>query len=214
MAITKVAPKPFLGAQIINPRVYASKVDQIIDVVNGLQDGSENASLNDLTVADDATIGGDVSITGTLLNKDVIVDTGGAFATPIVLTSAQSGSKILVDDAAGLDFTLPAIATAEIGTTFEFFVTVSVTSNSFRVTAATGDLLNGALILADDTAAYTAPQAIVVKPDFTNDLIMTMNGTTTGGKKGTRVKFTAVSATQWFLEGLANGSGVLATPFS
>lgn len=214
MAIASVTPKFFLGAQITNPKVLASKIEEIVDVVNGLQDGSESASVDGLTVADDVTIGGDVAITGTLLHKDVVVDTGGAFATPIVLTAAQSGSKILVDDAAGLDFTLPAISTAEIGTTFEFFVTVSVTSNSFRVTAATGDLLNGALILADDTAAYTAPQAVVVKPDFTNDLIMTMNGTTTGGKKGTRVKFTAVSATQWFVEGLANGSGVLATPFS
>ncbi len=213
MAIAKVAPKPFLGAQIINPRIYASKVDEIIEVVNGLQDGSESASVNDLAVADDVTVGGDVAITGTLLSKDVVVDTGGAFATPIVLTVAQSGSRILVDDAAGLDFTLPAIAAAQVGTVFEFFVTVSVTSNSFRVTAATGDLMTGSILLLDDTVAYTAPQGVVVKP-ATTFLVMAMNGTTTGGKIGTRVKFTATSATQWFVEGIANGSGVLATCFS
>lgn len=225
MAISSVTPKPFLGAQITNPKIYASKIEEILDVVNGLQDGTQSASVNDLTVADDLTVGDDAVITGDLTVsgatsveafnfKRQVTDTGGAFATPIVLTAAQSGRVILVDDAAGLDFTLPAIAAAQIGTTFEFLVTVSITSNSFRVTAATGDLLNGAVLLIDDTAVYTAPQGVVVKPDFVNDLIMTMNGTTTGGKVGTKIKFTALTITQWFVEGLACGSGVLATPFS
>ncbi len=205
---------PALGAQVnAFPKRQYEKVAEIISVVNGLQDGTQSASVNDLVVVDDVTIGGDVVITGTLLNKVVVTDTGGAYATPIVLTAAQSGTKILVDDAAGLDFTLPAIATAQIGTTFEFFVTVSVTSNLFRVTAATGDLMTGSILLVDDTAAYTAPQAVVKKP-VTSFLVMGMNGTTTGGKIGTKVRFTATSATQWFVEGNANGSGILATPFS
>lgn len=200
------------------PKTQYEKIVEIIDVINGLTSGTGDASVNDLTVADDATVGGDLAVTGAttlgVVNyKSQVTDTGGAFATPIVLTTAQSGRKILVDDAAGLDFTLPAIATADIGTTFEFFVTVSVTSNSFRVTSAAGDLMTGSILLVDDTAAYTAPQAVVVKP-ATTFLVMTMNGTTTGGKIGTMVRFTATSATQWFVEGTANGSGVLATPFS
>lgn len=218
MAISSVTPKPFLGAQITNPKIYASKIEEILDVVNGLQDGTQSASVNNLAVASSATITGDLTVSGATsveaLNfKRQVTDTGGVFTTPIVLTAAQSGRVILVDNAAGLDFTLPAIAAAQIGTTFEFFVTVSVTSNSFRVTAATGDLMTGSILLVDDTAAYTAPQAVTVKP-ATTFLVMTMNGTTTGGKIGTRVKFTATSTTQWFVEGIANGSGVLATMFS
>lgn len=43
---------------------------------------------------------------------------------------------------------------------------------------------------------------------------MTMNGTTQGGKRGTRVEFIATTATQWFVTGIAVGDGVLATQFS
>lgn len=187
--------------------------------------GSNNigVAVNGAKVLDVATTG--LAITGTVsstsgatfgeLNyKAQVTDTGGAFATPIVLTAAQSGRVILVDDAAGLDFTLPAISASEVGTKFEFLVTTSITSNSFRVTAASGDLLRGGIAMFDFDAAYTAPQGAYYTPDESNDLIMTMNGTTTGGKKGTKITFTAISATGWFVSGIAFGDGVLATPFS
>ena len=164
-----------------------------------------------LDVTGAATVGSTLAVTGAVNYKRQVTDTGGAFATPIVLTTAQSGRLILVDDAAGLDFTLPAIAAADIGTFFDFCVTVTVSSNSFRVTAATGDLLFGALWVTDfdtaNTGAYFAA-------DGTDDLVMTMNGSTQGGKVGTKVRFTATSATQWFVEGVAHGDGALATPFS
>lgn len=150
---------------------------------------------------------------GTINGKKNVIDTGGAYATPVVLTEAQSGSLILVDDAAGLDFTLPAISADNIGMKFEFLVTVTITSNNFRVTAATGDLLNGGIFMVDFDDVYTAPQGVFLEPDFSDDLVMTCNGSTTGGKKGTRVVFEAVSATQWFVSGIVAGDGVLATPF-
>jgi hypothetical protein len=146
--------------------------------------------------------------------KYPVVDTGGAYATPIVLTDAQSGSLILVDDAAGLDFTLPAVATAQIGTTYTFLVTVSVSSNLLRITAASGDLLRGGVLMHDFDAAYTAPQGVYKTPDESDDLIFSCNGGTTGGKKGTRVEFVAISATGWWVSGNVFGDGVLATPFS
>lgn len=144
--------------------------------------------------------------------KQNVVNTGGVYATPIVLTAAQSGSVILVNDAAGLDFTLPAIAAADIGIWYRFAVTTTVTSNNFRVTAATGDFLNGAVWIADfdtaNTGAYFAA-------DGSTHLACTMNGSTKGGKKGTTVEFTAISATGWYVTGLqVIGDGTLATPFS
>lgn len=202
----------------------------IVDALNAIIPDASNPDVlsledltisDDLTVGDDAAIGGDLAVTGTLsaaattlgtLNyKAQVTDTGGAFATPIVLTAAQSGRVILVDDAAGLDFTLPAISAAEIGTKFEFLVTTTVTSNSFRVTAASGDLLRGGVFIVDFDTANTGTY---FTPDESNDLIMTMNGSTTGGKKGTKVTFTAITATGWFVDGLVFGDGVLATPFS
>lgn len=147
-------------------------------------------------------------------SKVQVTDTGGAFATPIALTEAQSGRNILVDDAAGLDFTLPPITADNIGMHFKFLVTVSITSNSFRVTAGAGDLLKGGILMIDFDDVYTAPQAAFIEPDGTDDLVMTCNGTTTGGKKGTVVEFIAISATEWFVTGIVAGDGVLATPFS
>lgn len=207
--------------------VNKSQLDALQLEVDNIESGSQTLAALSLTDTTDSTssttgtlkVSGGVGVVknlyvgGTINGKVTVTDTGGAYATPVVLTTTQSGSKILVNAAAGLDFTLPAIAAADIGTTFEFFVTVSVTSNNFRVTAATGDLMTGSVLLVDDTAAYTAPQAVVKKP-ATSFLVMTMNGTTTGGKIGTMVRFTATSATQWFVEGTANGSGILATPFS
>jgi len=151
------------------------------------------------------------TLSGAITYKANVIDTGGVFATPIVLTEAQSGSVILVDDAAGLDFTLPAVAAAQVGTWYRFLVTTTITSNSFRVTAAAGDLLRGGVWIADFDTANTGAY---FTPDESNDLIMTMNGSTTGGKKGTYVDFYAIHATGWMVVGNVFGDGSLATPFS
>lgn len=154
---------------------------------------------------------GTSTLTGAVNYKRQVTSTGGVYATPIVLTVAQSGRVILVDDAAGLDFTLPAIAAGDVGTHFKFYVTVTVTSNNFRVTAAAGDLLFGAIYMSDfdtaNTGAYFAANG-------SSNLVITMNGSTTGGKKGTWIEMTATSATQWIVQGVVFGDGTLATPFS
>ena len=146
-----------------------------------------------------------------ITHKKPVTNTGGVYATPIVLTAAQSGGVILVNDAAGLDFTLPAIAAAQVGTSFDFLITITVTSNNFRVTAATGDILFGGIWMADFDTANTGAY---FTPNGTSNLLTTMNGSTTGGKKGTALRYTALSATAWFVQGQVFGDGTLATPFS
>lgn len=207
-----------------NLPVKAGDFNKLVDRVNSLTDTDAQLT-EDLTLSGANTFSGNNIFSGTntfsgtnnfgvITYKSNVIDTGGAYATPVVLTEAQSGSLILVDDAAGLDFTLPAIGSSNIGMRFEFLVTVTVTSNNFRVTAASGDLLNGGVTMIDFDAAYTAPQAVFIEPDFSDDLVFTCNGSTTGGKKGTRVVFEAVSATQWFVSGTVAADGVIATPFS
>lgn len=185
-------------------------------------------STNDVTIKNDADadvitiptggtqvdLAGDATIAGAVNYKNQVTDTGGVYATPIVLTTAQSGRVLLCDDAAGLDFTLPAIGAGDIGTRFTFVVTVSVTSNNYRITAASGDLLFGGLLCIDADDVYTAPQVAFYEADGTDDLIITLNGGTTGGLVGTKVELVATSATQWFVSGMNLGDGVLATPFS
>lgn len=164
-----------------------------------------------MTVGGTLDVTGATTIAGTLNHKKQVTDTGGAYATPIVLTEAQSGRTILCDDAAGLDFTLPAVAAAQVGTWYEFLVTVSITSNNLRVTAASGDLLRGAMPVFDFDTANTVTY---FTPDESDDLVFTFNGGTKGGKKGSWVRFTAIHATGWFVHGIGFGDGSLATPFA
>lgn len=174
------------------------------------------ASSGNTAVAGTLDVTGATTLSGAVNFKRQVTDTGGAYATPIVLTAAQSGRVILVDDAAGLDFTLPAIGASDIGMHFKFLVTVTITSNNFRVTAGTGDLLFGGLWMPDFDAAVDSltREAIWLTPDGTDDLVMTCNGSTTGGKKGSWVEFIATSATQWFVHGIVAGDGAITTPFS
>jgi len=209
---TQAAPYGTFEGLIIN--AGSSPVQTALQVT-----GSATIS-DDLTVTDDLTVGGDLAVTGALAlsgalnSKYQVTDTGGAYATPVVLTEAQSGRIILVDDAAGLDFTLPAIAAAQIGVHYKFLVKTTITSNNFRVTAATADLLKGGVWMVDFDDAYTAPQGVFLEPDGSDDLVFTANGSTTGGKAGTVVEFIAISATEWFVTGIVAGDGTLATPFS
>lgn len=124
------------------------------------------------------------------------------------MTSAMSGSVMLLDGA-GTDYTLPAIGTGDVGMEFYFVSTIISTSQS--ITAGAADLLTGAIAIIDAGAVGSD----TFSPDVTDDLVISLNGTTTGGVAvGSWCRLTAISATRWFVEGVFNGSGTLATPFS
>lgn len=131
-------------------------------------------------------------------------------AVDTTLTEAQSGSLVLFT-AADVDITLPAIVAANVGMWFEFGTTISATDQG--IIAQTGDLLLGGLAIIDndDTGATSATFA----PNGSSDLLITMNGTTTGGEDtGSTMRLTATSATGWYVSGVLVGSGEIATPFS
>lgn len=172
-------------------------------------------SIDDLTVADDATVGGDLAVTGTLgvtgvttlaemkFKRNVLASSGNT-----TMTSAMSGSVMLLDGAA-TDYTLPAIGAGDVGMEFLFVATIISTSQS--ITAGAADLLTGGVAIIDVGAVGSDFFA----PDVSDDLILSLNGTTTGGVAvGSWVKYTAISSTRWFVEGVLCGSGTLATPFS
>lgn len=124
------------------------------------------------------------------------------------LTAAMSGSCMLLDGAT-IAYALPAVATADIGIYYDFLVTSVATAQT--ITAQAADLLAGAVWIADFDTANTGSY---FKADESDDLIFTLNGTTKGGKIGSFFRFTAISATRWFVQGNAYGDGTLATPFS
>lgn len=124
------------------------------------------------------------------------------------LAPAQSGSTVVLSRAAGADIVLPAAST---GLSYTFYVETTLTSGSYTITAQDGDLLLGGVLSIDDT---TPEAAVIFRPDGSNDFIITMNGSTTGGELGTAITLTALSASSWYVTGSIAANGILVTPFS
>lgn len=127
----------------------------------------------------------------------------------VTLTAAQSGTVQLFDRAAGTVYTLPAPFP---GLYYDFLVNTTVTSNAHKVisdgasTFLIGSLVNIDTDTSNAVAAWTADGSTIRS--------ISMNGTTTGGLKGTWFRFTAVSSTIWMVTGIDQGSGTVATPFA
>lgn len=147
---------------------------------------------------------------------NVIVDEFGAMnGEAIVVTTAtktllpeESGAVIILSKADGIVLTLP---TPKVGLKYKVNVLTSVTSNAYTVNtdAATTLFAGGPL-----TCLATAVAPALFVADESNDDAFSMNGTTTGGLKGTTLEFLCVSATRWLVTGVNVGSGTLATSFS
>jgi hypothetical protein len=133
-----------------------------------------------------------------------------ACGSATTLTASDSGALVLLDTAAGSVLTLP---TPVAGMQFRVNTTVSVTSNSHIVTVAdtTAEFLVGGVISANLTVAASGDFFVA---DGTTHVTITSNGSTTGGLIGGGFTLTAISATQWSIEGLICGSGTNADPFT
>lgn len=129
--------------------------------------------------------------------------------TARTLTAKDSGSLFLFDAAAGIVYTLPA---PEVGIYFDFIVTTTITSNSATVnTSAAGIFLGGSLISIDTDSANVNVGFVA---NGTSHVTCAQNGTTTGGRAGTVMRFVCTTATLWTVSGTVLGSGVVATPFA
>lgn len=125
------------------------------------------------------------------------------------LNANESGSLCLFDRAAGIVYTLP---TASPGAYFDFAITTTITSNAAKVITAAGtELLIGGYTNVD-TDTSNAVAAFL--GNGSTHVAVSMNGTTTGGILGTKLRFTCLSSTRWMVEGIVQGSGVVATAFA
>jgi len=121
--------------------------------------------------------------------------------------AAAAGVEYVVNKADGAAITLPD---ASAGARITILLGITVTSNTTTITANSGDLLKGYAFLEKNTnnaESYFAP-------DGTNDLIITLNGTTTGGLVGDRIELVGISDTEWRVRAELGHSGTAATPFS
>jgi len=132
---------------------------------------------------------------------------------PITITASatlnrdtHAGNTVNLSAAAGLTVTLPA--SSGKGDIYDIFVLTTVTSNNYIIQVANStDIMAGAIHLTTDIAGTS------MLTTTTSDTI-TMNGTTTGGLRGTWLRFKDASTGFWALEGGILCSGTEATPFS
>lgn len=138
--------------------------------------------------------------------KQNVISGSGATRT---LNEYESGSLCLFDRAAGIVYTLP---TAKVGAYFDFVITTTITSNAAKVITGAGtELLIGGYTNVDtDTSNAVA----VFTANGSTHVAVSMNGTTTGGILGTKLRFTCLSSTRWMVEGIVQGSGTVATAFA
>lgn len=125
-----------------------------------------------------------------------------------ILTAKESGALCCFDSAAGVVYTLP---TPSIGMFFEFMTITTITSNAAKIlTNLATEFLLGDLQMILVGAATT----LAVAGNGTTHRAVSSNGSTTGGVIGDRYRVTAISSTQWVIDGVVSGTGALATPFA
>ena len=174
------------------------------------------------------------TFSGPVRSKNGFINTGPGAVKALTLatdlTVADHAGRLITMDPAGTPtaITIPSIiSTADaaaagpgsdpnnqntIGTTFEILFIDNFTGTI--KTANTADKFVGAVTLGI-TASVAGKQWV---PAAANNEV-NLNGeagaavATTGGLKGSYIKFTAVAANLYFVEGLLNATGALATPF-
>lgn len=139
-----------------------------------------------------------------------ILSVGGTLAANVVLTlPAINTSTNPVTSGPGQD---PNTLNNE-GVVYTIWVPTTIATSSLKigVTAASGDLYLGTIfgVDTDSTNALVAYTANGSSNDFIN-----FNGGTTGGVAGTWVEIFAIAANKYMVNGIALGSGTVATPFA
>ena len=127
------------------------------------------------------------------------------------LNSDETGSLILLDRAAGITITLPTAPAP--GTFFEFMVSVTCTSNSYKIITGAGtELMVGGILNCDtDTSDALAFWKALVGSSY---ISVNLDGSTKGGIKGDRIVVTCLNSTTWQVSGVTNGTGTVDTPFA
>lgn len=131
------------------------------------------------------------------------------WTTGRVLKKSESGALVIFNTAAGQACTLPAIATRDIGMYFDFLITVTGTGTYSITTDAATTFIIGAI---DSSSTAVAEGGDTFAAAGTEVAIL-FDADTTGRLVGTSIRLTAISTTQWAVEGTMMGVGTLATPF-
>lgn len=170
----------------------------------------------------DVTISGILNSTGGMTTSGVFLATGGVnlFSSsvqgPIAInataatlpldTATHAGKFIALNRAAGIAVTLPA-ATGT-GNVYRLGVGTAITSNTTTITRAGSDTIAGVALIGTDTTNG------VLMFSSSTATVITMDGTTRAGTKGTFIELVDGGSAQWYVRMFGQGSGTEATPFS
>ena len=133
----------------------------------------------------------------------------GAAASP--MSKNHLNRTIVNGHTNGFDMFLPSVSSADAGMWLIVKFGVASGGASVVITAASGNPLVGNCTITKASDAV-ANQAYFASDG--SDLILTLNGTTTGGLIGSEVKLQVNKDGYWSVNGILNGSGTLATMFS
>lgn len=131
------------------------------------------------------------------------------WTTGRVLKASESGALVVFDTAAGQTITLPAIASRDLGMFFDFVIKTTGTGSYIINTDAATTFVIGA-IDSSSTAVAEGGDTFVAAG---TEVQIAFDGDTTGRLVGTNIRLTAISTTQWLVQGTMMGVGTLATPF-
>lgn len=132
-----------------------------------------------------------------------LVDCTAASLT--ITRDLHAGRTVTMNRAGGMTLTLPA-ATGT-GNIYKFFVGTTFTSNGIIQVANATDIMQGGVAVSTDAGGVTILAAA------TSDTI-TMNGSTTGGLKGSFIEIEDVASGVFKVSGFLVSTGAEATPFS
>lgn len=142
---------------------------------------------------------------GNIVGTQVVPITGATTVTAAV----HANKTILVTSNADIAITLPAMS----GTGNKYRVAMGVDLSSKTVTiVATGKHLFGGAFMNTDTAAGTLFTAVAAANNG-GATTVTLNGSTTGGRKGDWIEIEDAAPSIGLVRGMLNGSGTEATPF-
>jgi len=118
------------------------------------------------------------------------------------------GKEYIVNDGNGGAMVLPACGT---GKRITIIIGTILTGDLTITAAATDQLFKGYAIME---ATDVANNKTLFQPDGTDDDVITLNGSTTGGLVGDKIELVGISALHWRVRATMSHTGSAATPFS
>ena len=136
-----------------------------------------------------------------------IISVGGTLAANVVLTlPAINTSANASSSGPGND---PNTANNE-GVVYTIWVPTTIATSSLKIGTDGTDKFVGTILGVDTDSS----NALVAYTAGASDDFINFNGTTTGGVAGSWVQIVAIAANKYMVNGIALGSGTVATPFA